>query len=390
MPLPAPAPAAARRTSWVRRALFQVHLWTGLALGLYALAISVSGSLLVYSPVLGEWTHRDLRAVPLEMVEGRVVVTPAEAVARVAAALPGRPLLNVQVAAAPHRAHVVGLLEQSQYQVAFVHPVTGAVSAPVHGRGAVLGWLDRLHSNFFSGRPGRVANGIGALLLVLLSVTGIVIWWPGRAGVGRALRVDWRAGWKRVVFDLHHALGAWLLVPVLVLSLTGAYFTWPQITRDLISRISPVTRAAAPRSRAARDGSPVVSLDAVIARVQQANPAHTALRVDLPGGATSPYLLVSSAHPHAGPRQSTMTFVDRYSGETLEVRHGSQARTWGDTVVAWLPPLHSGHFGGPVVHAIWAVLGLAPAVLFCTGFLMWWNRVVVPRRRRGRRHGRGA
>ncbi len=69
----------------------------------------------------------------------------------------------------------------------------------------------------------------------------------------------------------------------------------------------------------------------------------------------------------------------------LEVRSGSQARTWGDTVVEWLPPLHSGHFGGPVVHAMWAVLGLAPAVLFITGFLMWWNRVVVVRRRRAAR-----
>src|SRR5713226_287013 len=33
---------------WLRRALFQVHLWSGLAVGLYILMISVTGSVLVY------------------------------------------------------------------------------------------------------------------------------------------------------------------------------------------------------------------------------------------------------------------------------------------------------------------------------------------------------
>jgi hypothetical protein len=36
------------------------------------------------------------------------------------------------------------------------------------------------------------------------------------------------------------------------------------------------------------------------------------------------------------------------------------------------------------VQAPLALPGLAPALLFATGFLMWWNRVVAPRRRRAR------
>src|SRR6185503_14837624 len=33
---------------WLRRALFQIHLWTGLVLGLYVVMLSVTGSALVY------------------------------------------------------------------------------------------------------------------------------------------------------------------------------------------------------------------------------------------------------------------------------------------------------------------------------------------------------
>src|SRR3954468_13408323 len=33
---------------WLRRAIFQVHLWSGIGLGLYVLLVSVTGSILVF------------------------------------------------------------------------------------------------------------------------------------------------------------------------------------------------------------------------------------------------------------------------------------------------------------------------------------------------------
>ncbi len=369
----------------VRRAVFQVHLWTGLAIGLYALVISVSGSILVYAPQLGEWAHRDLRSVAAGDVAGRRVRTPGEALEDVRRARPGRTLLNLQPAAWPHEAHAVGLLEGREYRVVFVHPVSGRVSAPVHGRGAVIGWIERLHSNFFAGRPGRVANGIGGLLLVLLAGTGLVIWWPGRGAIARAVTVDWRAGWKRIVFDLHNALGIWLLAPVVVLSITGAYFTWPQVYRGLVSRVAPVTQAPAPRSATPDRPMSDAHVDAVLATVGRAEPALRVLRVDLPGGPRSPYLVVLGRSPADGPRRETRYYVDRYTGTVLDVRRPDDSRAMGDRLIEWIGPLHTGHFGGPVVHATWAVLGLAPAALMVTGALLWWNRVVVPWRRTTRR-----
>src|SRR5207247_6356099 len=36
-----------------------------------------------------------------------------------------------------------------------------------------------LHDDLLAGGTGRKVNGVGALLLVVLSCTGIVVWWPG-------------------------------------------------------------------------------------------------------------------------------------------------------------------------------------------------------------------
>jgi len=54
-------------------------------------------------------------------------------------------------------------------------------------------------------------------------------------------------------------------------------------------------------------------------------------------------------------------------------------RTLGDTVMAWIAPLHVGGFNATALRVAWFLLGLAPPALFVTGFIMWWTRVVRPR-----------
>jgi uncharacterized iron-regulated membrane protein len=61
-----------------------------------------------------------------------------------------------------------------------------------------------------------------------------------------------------------------------------------------------------------------------------------------------------------------------------------QMRT-GDLILRWFARLHFGRFRGAygwALQALWVVLGLIPPVLFATGALMWWNRVLAPAMRR--------
>jgi uncharacterized iron-regulated membrane protein len=51
----------------------------------------------------------------------------------------------------------------------------------------------------------------------------------------------------------------------------------------------------------------------------------------------------------------------------------------GDEFLAWFINLHFGRFAGLGTRVVWGVLGLVPPVLFVTGAIMWWNRVVAQR-----------
>ena len=59
-------------------------------------------------------------------------------------------------------------------------------------------------------------------------------------------------------------------------------------------------------------------------------------------------------------------------------------RSAGDNFIRWIYYLHFGNFAGPKTKSLWVVLGLLPVVLFVTGAIMWWNRVLSPAARRAR------
>jgi uncharacterized iron-regulated membrane protein len=47
------------QTAWLRRAIFQLHLWSGIGIGLYVLLVSVTGSVLIYRNELFRAAIRD-------------------------------------------------------------------------------------------------------------------------------------------------------------------------------------------------------------------------------------------------------------------------------------------------------------------------------------------
>jgi uncharacterized iron-regulated membrane protein len=94
-------------------------------------------------------------------------------------------------------------------------------------------WLVNLHENLLSGSTGRLVNGIGAVCLMSLCLTGAIIWWPGIRNWRRSLTVNWRAHFARISWDLHSALGFWCFSFILVWGISGTYFSFPQLFNAL-------------------------------------------------------------------------------------------------------------------------------------------------------------
>ena len=103
-------------------------------------------------------------------------------------------------------------------------------------------WLVNFHMDLFLGDTGRRLNGIGAISLTLLALTGVVIWWPGIAHWRRSLSVNWRSSFARINWDLHNTLGFWSFLFVMMWGISGIYLSFPQPCNgivDIFDRSSP-------------------------------------------------------------------------------------------------------------------------------------------------------
>jgi uncharacterized iron-regulated membrane protein len=174
--------------------------------------------------------------------------------------------------------------------------------------------LLELHDDLLAGPTGRRVNGVGAIAIIALLGTGLVIWWPGIKTWRRSLGVPGGVGWKRLTWHLHSMIGFWSFAFMLVFAVSGVYLGFPEPFQSVADRLDSLTPAIA--------------------------------------GAGEPI---------------------------------------ADRIIYWLAYLHFGRINGigipcrgpgvcdQTTKAIWAIFGLAPALMFVTGAIMWWNRVLRPR-----------
>ena len=224
------------QTVWLRKALFQIHLWSGIGVGLYLVVIGVTGSVLVFRSELRQTfmpQPQYVEAVGERMSEEQIL----EAAQR------AYPDATVRIFAErdnPQEAVTISANRDGDVAQMLLDPFTGADLGHAMPAGwRFTTWLLDLHDNLLSGDTGRSFNGVGAVLMTALSVTGLVIWWPGIQSWRRSLIVDFRANWRRLNWTLHGAIGFWTVLFIFMWGFTGIYLCFPEPFMAFVDYVEP-------------------------------------------------------------------------------------------------------------------------------------------------------
>lgn len=291
---------------WFRRVLFQVHLWSGIGLGLYIFFISVTGSVLVYRNELY------VAATPPPLISTATTPLLDDAALRAAALqrYPAYEVRRIRRPSNPDQAVEIWLRENESLKKRLFDARTGEDLGNATATGVwLVSTLIELHDDLLAGQTGRRINGAGAIAVLIVALTGFVIWWPGLARWKHSLSLRSQVGWKRYIWDLHSVVGFWSFGFVVIFAISGIYLCFPEAFHALAEKIQPMT--------------------------------------------------VENA------------------GQRLI-----------DDILYWVAFLHFGRINGigipcsgpglcdQSVKAVWAIFGLAPALMFVTGTTMWWNRVL--------------
>jgi hypothetical protein len=136
-------------------------------------------------------------------------------------------------------------------------------------------------------------------------------------------------------------------------AVTGIFVVWPLPFEKVINQFSPLIQYSIPEEVPDEPKAMVAPAPSVVAQVQLLPPP---------------------------PGNGKGFGFGKGKGKRAPIR-----RSPGDQVIRWVYYLHFGNFAGNKTKALWVVLGLLPSVLFVTGTIMWWNRVLSPSARRAKK-----
>ncbi len=361
---------------WVRSANFQIHLWLGIALSIYVALIGLSGSILVFGRELG-------RALDPDPWSAITRPTPtadlSDVIDSIRSSYPHTHVVSIMAPTEIDPVFTVTLLSRKATKVAF-HPVTAKPLGEIPNRHSRLDWIYDLHENLFAGRAGRVANAICALLLLLLTLTGLINWWSGIKVWARALKIDFRRRWRRLNFDIHSAVGFWSCGALAFWAFSGIYFTWPANFVSVIGRISPLVNARAPAIAVERQENFVLpDFRAMLQKARTLDPGTTWKGIIFPSSRRSPFQILMSRSGGIGREDEDTLYFNPYNGQYISTWQYGVNKTFGDWFVWLQVPLHFGTHWGLAFKCFWALLGLSLPVLAVRGLLMYWNRFLSKR-----------
>src|SRR5262245_13137115 len=371
------------RTLW-----WAIHRWIALVLCILLVPIAISGALLVWHDELEPLLH-----APRVAVSGNTAAPISSHLDSARGALPASftPMVVRFPAEEGRPITVMARGEEGgarQLLTVYLDPPSARVLDVVNFRSSFFGFLHRFHENLtIPEYSGRAIVGWAGVGMLILSLTGLWLWWPRNGAFRAGLR--WRRSGDTTISNLHYLLGFWIALPLTLVSLTGIYLSFPQTARSTMSAIAPMNPQA---------GRPIFA--AQLARETQLTPdaALDAARSAKPGWRPSALFLATSERGERGERaEQRREGSDR--GERPAVTWRVQLRDAGsrdiatviindrdgtarsqpdplagDRAAQWIRGLHEGSRGGPLWQIAVFLTGVFPPIFAFTGIVMWLRR----------------
>jgi uncharacterized iron-regulated membrane protein len=385
------AATARQRLPW-RKILQQIHLWLGIALAVPLVILGITGSILVFHHEIEDFFRTD--GAPATAGERRALT---EILAAAQATAPDRAPMMLRLPGAPGEPAAVRLSRPrgAERGAAGGSPFAGSIQvlvdpvslAIVESSNAATGFLrimHDLHGNLMiGGRDGRVVVGWLGVVMLVMSVSGLVLWWPRGRWAG-AFTVRRGARGLRLHRELHGAIGIWSLVVLVVVSFSGAYLAFPQTMGAMVTGIFPGrdlrAAAGAVRVQPIRGATPI-DLEAAVALAREASGGAALRTAFLPMRSDQPIRLILARDGHSEGAPMITVFVDPWAGRVVEILD-PRAFTAGETILAWQRAIHEGSGLGPVYKALVFLSGVTIPVFAVTGVMMWLIKRANRRRAR--------
>ena len=390
----------------MKKIFAKIHLWLSLPLGIVLTVVCLSGAVLVFEGEITRALHPELYRVAAP-ADARPL-RPSQLAGRIGGQMPDSlHLVSLQLSARSDEPCMAAFRETGRRQLS-VDPYTGNVNGWAESP-AFFGTVRKLHRWLLDPPPskgeksvGKAIVGVSTLALVLILVSGLILWIPrSRKALRNRLKVSYSDGRRRFWHDSHVTLGFYATLLLLVMALTGltwsfgwyrtaayALFGGPQQT---VAAQEKPSRKADSGNRHERERSG----ERTAGREQGERQAETEARPfdyavwdevleQLTAHCTAYKTIVLTQTEAQVARQSAMRRIDRAtfdprSGRLAEItRYEETPRQ--QRLRGWFYAFHTGTWGGIWTKILYFLAALIGASLPLTGYWLWWRRCMNKRK----------
>jgi uncharacterized iron-regulated membrane protein len=232
-----------------------------------------------------------------------------------------------------------------------------------------LAKVRRFHKRLWGGAIAEGIVGWGSVILLVLSISGLVLWWPRRI-----LTMKWSSRARRT-FDLHNVIGFYSAAFLFLFALTGVVIHWENGSQKLLASVAHVA-ALPPMGKPSAPAAAAIPLNAqqLLTIAEKAAPGARGTMIQFspkPGAAVR----VAMKYPEDNtPAGRTNVFIDEYTGKVLSLRSSRTAPLDFKIVKLWNRQIHTGDIYGWPTRILACVFSMALPLMAITGPMLWWGK----------------
>lgn len=384
------------RQRGLRPLLLRLHFYAGVFVGPFILIAAVTGLLYALIPQVDSMVYRHELTVD-RVGEQRLPL--ADQLGAVRAAHPEGSVQSIRPPATSDETTQVTLavddVPPDYARTVFVDPYTGEVRGALTTYGQwmpVRAWFDELHRNLHLDAFGRNYSELAASWLWVISLAGLALWYLHRRDTRKLRRLavpDRESKDRRRTMSWHGAVGVWIVVALLGLSVTG--ITWSRyggasvnVIQEKLNTTAPsvdtsLSPAGEPITAGAHDhgNGPATGGEGFL------HGADTALRTAEGAGLVGPMWMYPPAEAGEGwlieenkrdwPTRSDAISVDPESGAVTD-RVDADDWPFLAKLTNWAIDAHMGVLFGLPNQILLALTAIGLITIVVRGYRMWWQR----------------
>ncbi|CAN5444566.1 PepSY domain-containing protein [soil metagenome] len=393
------APTAPARQHWrgLRPLLLRLHFYAGVFVGPFILIAAVTGLLYTLIPQVDTMIYR--HELTVDQV-GTQRLTLSEQLTAVRAAHPEGTVESIRPPATADETTQVTLavddVPPDYARTVFVDPYSGEIRGALTTYGQwmpVRAWFDELHRTLHLDAVGRNYSELAASWLWVISLAGLALWYFHRRDTKKLRRLalpDRATKDRRRTLSWHGAVGVWIIVALLGLSITG--ITWSRYGGASVNLIQQQLNTTAPAVNTALEPAGSDTADGGHQHSAMAgdmggdgglNGADTALLAAEHAGLSGPIWMYPPAEAGEGwlvlenkrdwPTRSDAISVDPDSG-TVTDRVNAADWPFLAKLTNWAIDAHMGVLFGLANQIVLALTAIGLIVIVLRGYRMWWQR----------------